>query len=140
MLLSVIMFHTIETYALRTQIHNLDTLTNYLLTHKAKRIILTTYNSLYWQTDNTPYITASSTKTSFQTLALSRDLIRTYNEYAELEYGDTVRIYIKDCLLEDTMNKRYGNCGDLWTDSYVEAIKFGRKEAYIIYKKKGELR
>ena len=138
-LLSMIMFHARETYALRTQISNLDTLYNYLLTHEAKRIILTAYNSHYWQTDSTPFITASGTRTSFQTLALSRDLIRTYNEHAELEYGDSVRIFIKDCLIEDTMNERYKNYGDLWTDSYVEAIKFGKKEAYIIYKKKGEL-
>lgn len=108
-----------------------------LVQHDSKKIVLTAYNSYKWQTDDTPHITASGAKTSYQTLALSRDLIKAYNEHGIANYGDTVRIVlIKDFIVEDTMNKRYMNYGDIWTHVYEDAIKFGKQGAYIVFKRK----
>lgn len=124
---------------LNAELTKRDKLCAYLLEHESKQIILTAYNSLAWQTNEEPEITASGTKTSYSTLALSRDLIKHYNQQAELNFGDTVRVIIKDALIEDTMNRRYKNRGDMWTDSYTEAKQFGKKSAWIVYKK-GEIR
>lgn len=121
---------------LQNKLDALDDLVEYLLTFESKQIVLTAYNSHRWQTDDSPHETASGTKTSFQTLALSRDLIRSYNQNGITEYGDTVKIVIKQSIVEDTMNRRYVNRGDVWTDSYTEARKFGKQKAYLIYKNK----
>ena len=128
-------YYTDEVEELSIKLDESNKLCEYLLSHEAKRIVLTAYNSHIWQTDDTPDITASGTKTSYSTLALSRDLIKAYNDKADLGFGDSVRIFIKEARIEDTMNRRYKNRGDIWTDNYTQARKFGKKDAWIIYRK-----
>jgi len=128
-------YYTDEIEELTIKLDENNKLCEYLLSHEARRIVLTAYNSHVWQTDDTPDITASGTKTSYSTLALSRDLIKAYNDKADLDFGDSVRIFIKNARVEDTMNRRYKNRGDMWTDSYAQARMFGKRDAWIIYKK-----
>lgn len=102
-------------------------------------LILTAYNSHVNQTDNTPHITASGRRTSFQTLALSRDFIFKYNhpDNAGFNYGDTVDVFLhKTMIVEDTMNPRYTKHGDIWTKSKAEAKRFSRREGLLIRRKR----
>jgi 3D (Asp-Asp-Asp) domain-containing protein len=102
-------------------------------------MVFTAYNSHVNQTDHQPRLTASGRKTSYQTLALSRDFITKYNypDNYGFNYGDTVEIYFrKDIIIEDTMNKRYCKRGDIWTESKLEAIKFGRHLGLLVRRKK----
>jgi len=102
-------------------------------------LILTAYNSHINQTDHTPRITASGRKTSYQTIALSRDFIQRYNypDCKGLNYGDTVTIIMrKQFIVEDTMNQRYTNRGDIWTESKKEALRFGKNKGLLVINKK----
>ena len=106
--------------------------------YKVTEVIFTAYTSHIWQTDDTPDITASGSRVSFQTLALSRDLIKTYNENGIVDYGDTVIVVlIKPMIVEDTMNKRFRNRGDIWTANFEEAVKFGITKGFLLYRGNG---
>jgi len=102
-----------------------------------RELLLTAYNSHVNQTDDTPHITASGAKTSYQTIALSRDLIRHYNNpnTEGFNYGDTVLVIMsKKFIIEDTMHRRHKNRGDIWTCDYDEAIRFGINDGLLVYK------
>jgi len=102
-------------------------------------LVFSAYNSQLNQTQGDPNLTASGTKTSFQTLALSRDLISNYNQPDDnlFNYGDTVTvIFSKKMIVEDTMNKRYVKRGDIWTLNENEAKIFGLQNGILIKKKK----
>lgn len=119
-------------------IDSLENTIEYLTTNECQKIILTAYTSHHSQTDDTPDITASGSRTSFQTLALSQDLISHYNRLDTLgiHFGDTVKVVIvKDCIVEDIMNLRFTNRADIWTVDYDDAIEFGVNEAFLIYEK-----
>ena len=110
--------------------------------YEAKKVVLTAYNSLKNQTDDTPFITASGSRTSFKTLALTQDLVTNYLSDDDslidgISFGDTVHIVIvKSFIVEDVKNKRYLQGGDIWTKNYADAMKFGVRDGYLIYKKK----
>ena len=111
-----------------------DSLCAYLQAHESKEILLTSFNSHKHQTDGSPFITASGSRVSFQTLALSQDLIGEY-----IEFGDTVQIIlIKNFIAEDIMNKRFKNRADAWSDNYENSKEFGIKKAFLKFKKKGD--
>jgi len=109
--------------------------------YKIRKILATAYNSTLSQTDKDPFITANGSIADHNTLALSRDLIFAengqmnrmgYNPEGIFCFGDTVYvIYVKPVVIKDTMNKRYFNRGDLWTDDYGIARKWGIREVYI---------
>ncbi|MBL7136305.1 MAG: hypothetical protein ISS81_06920 [Candidatus Marinimicrobia bacterium] len=109
--------------------------------YKIRKILATAYNSTPAQTDNDPFITANGSIADHNTLALSRDLIFAengqmnrmgYNPEGIYCFGDTVYvIYVKQLVIKDTMNKRYFNRADLWTDDYGIARKWGIREVYI---------
>lgn len=110
-------------------------LNDYLNENNFYPLILTAYNSHRNQTDEQPHITASGSKTSYQTLALSQDFIRNYNRPGckGLNYGDTVTVVIsKKIIIEDTMNSRYSDRGDIWVDDLKEAKQFGKQEGLLI--------
>jgi len=86
---------------------------------------LTIYHPTAGQCDATPLITASNARIDIEKLrrqeirwmALSRDLLRRWN--GEFHYGDTVMLKAGDpaidglWVINDNMNKRYKNRGDL---------------------------
>ena len=97
------------------EIFNLDTLTIY---HPSKS-----------QCDSDPFVTASNKKINLKKLkegsirwmAISRDMLKRWG--GKLNYGDTVELQAGDSsidgtwIIQDTMNKRYKNRGDLLFDS-----------------------
>lgn len=103
---------------------------------RARSIIAraTAYNSLASQTDSTPHITATGTRTRPGVIALSRDLLKVF------PYG--TRVHIQDLtgkynfknrifIVEDTMNKRKRNSVDIWMYSYRSAIQFGARKVRV---------
>lgn len=96
----------------------------------------TAYNSLAGQTDSTPFITATGTRTRPGVVALSRDLLR------QFPYGS--KIMIEDLsgrgnslfagrvfYVEDTMNARYTGRIDIWMPTRSQAINFGTRTLRI---------
>ncbi|MDO4246129.1 MAG: hypothetical protein Q4C89_08910 [Deinococcus sp.] len=88
----------------------------------------TAYNSLANQTDSTPHITATGTRTRPGVIALSRDLLRVfpYGTRVTLQdlsgrYNFSGRVFV----VEDTMHPRKTNQVDIWMPTYNEAIRFG---------------
>ncbi|MFH1277717.1 MAG: hypothetical protein ABIK65_05000 [Candidatus Eisenbacteria bacterium] len=92
------------------------------------QVVVTGYSSTPEQTDSTPFLTASMTQVRPGVIALSRDLIRTYNPKAPFRYGDRVRVEgIGEFIVEDTMHERYQRRADIWFESVEEAVRWGRK-------------
>ncbi|MPY65662.1 hypothetical protein F8S09_02995 [Deinococcus sp. SDU3-2] len=96
----------------------------------------TAYNSLAAQTDSTPFITATGTRTRPGVVALSRDLLRVF------PYGS--RVTIEDLsgkynhllrgrvfYVEDTMAARKTNSIDIWMATRSQAIQFGARQVRI---------
>lgn len=94
----------------------------------------TAYNSLANQTDSTPHITATGTRTRPGVIALSRDLLRVfpYGTRVTLQdlsgrYNFSGRVFV----VEDTMHPRKTNQVDIWMPTYNEAIRFGTSTVRI---------
>ncbi len=88
-------------------------------------MLLTAYSSSEWETDITPYITASGTLVRPGIVANNLLPMGTKIKIPEL-YGDTVFV------VEDRMNSRKGAYQlDVWLPSYWEAKQFGVKNADI---------
>lgn len=89
------------------------------------------YNSIPNQTDSTPSITATGTRTRPGVLAVSRDILR-----SGLPYGSTVKVVRQQgCGLnvvgrvftvEDTMNRTKYRSADIWMLRRSDSIRFGR--------------
>lgn len=84
----------------------------------------TSYNSLPGQTDSTPDITASGTKTRWGVVAANFLPIGTRIKIPEL-YGDQVFI------VEDRMNARYWKRIDIWMENYQDSKEFGIRNVTI---------
>ena len=94
----------------------------------------TAYNSLANQTDSTPHVTATGTRTRPGVIALSRDLLRTfpYGTRVTLQdlsgrYNFAGRVFV----VEDTMHVRKFNQVDIWMPTYNEAMRFGTSQVRI---------
>ena len=108
---------------------------------------LTVYNPSRTQCDSDPYVTASNKrinmdklrKGSIRWMALSRNLLKRWG--GQLNYGDTIMLHSGDTsidgrwIIQDTMNKRFKNRGDLlfasasrsngmWTNVTISKQKF----------------
>lgn len=96
----------------------------------------TAYNSTPGQTDATPFITATGTRTRPGVIALSRDLLRIF------PYG--TRVMIEDLsgryssmlknrvfIVEDTMAARKTNSVDVWMPTRSEALNWGARQIRI---------
>ncbi|MFW0862751.1 MAG: hypothetical protein ACKKL6_04185 [Candidatus Komeilibacteria bacterium] len=90
-------------------------------------ITVTAYNSLPWQTDDTPCITASGMDICERN---AEDIIAT--NFAYLPYGTRVKFPDlfgdKIFRVEDRMNKRYYQRADIWMKDYADAKAFGRRQ------------
>lgn len=89
----------------------------------------TAYNSIPNQTDSTPTITATGTRTRPGVVAMSRDMLRVfpYGTRVKIEdlsgrYNFSGRVFV----VEDTMHPRKTNQVDIWMPTYREAINFGK--------------
>jgi 3D (Asp-Asp-Asp) domain-containing protein len=104
----------------------------------------TGYNSSVSQTDSTPRVTATGTRTRFGVIALSRDMLRS------IPYGSQVRLEDMGALgsgagrgrfdsmlrgvvfiVEDTMNKRITRTVDVWFHSRSTALRWGKRQVKL---------
>jgi 3D (Asp-Asp-Asp) domain-containing protein len=89
------------------------------------KVIITAYSSTTWQTDDTPFETASGLTVKDGIVANNLLPFGTEIKIPEL-YGDKV------FTVEDRMHSRKGNYHvDIWFPTLEQAQKFGVKEAYI---------
>jgi len=96
------------------------------------KVVATGYSSSIYETDSTPFTTASNTRTRNGILALSRDLLTRYTPGAPFDFGDRVHVTgLGEFVVEDSMNQRWNNRIDIWFPSRLEAIRFGVKEVYL---------
>lgn len=106
----------------------------------------TGYNSLAAQTDATPHVTATGTRTRFGVVAVSRDLLG-----ADVPYGSLIRL--RDLgtyydgrdegryqslldgqglfVVEDTMHARKRQQIDVWFGDYASAVNWGVRQLEI---------
>jgi len=88
-------------------------------------VVATAYSSTPWETDDTPFITASGTYVKKGIIAANFLPFETRVKIPEI-YGD--RIFV----VEDRMHPRNdGHHIDIWFPSYWEALNFGAKTTYI---------
>lgn len=94
----------------------------------------TAYNSFVGQTDSTPTITATGTRTRPGVIALSQDLLRRF------PYGTRVRIEDlsgrmnfgnRVFIVEDTMHPRKRATIDIWMGSRSQAMQWGARSVRI---------
>jgi 3D (Asp-Asp-Asp) domain-containing protein len=83
-------------------------------------IMVTSYNSVPWQTDSTPFITASGTRTRDGVLATNYLPIGTQVRFPDL-YGNKIFI------VEDRMNARYFKRADIWAEDIQFSRNFGAR-------------
>jgi len=92
---------------------------------KKVKVIITGYSSTTWQTDDTPFITASGKCVKDGIIANNMLPFGTRVRIPEL-YGDKIFV------VEDRMNpkKSYYHV-DVWFENYSQAKNFGAKTTYI---------
>ena len=92
-------------------------------------VVVTKYNAVKEQTDDTPTITASNKKIKKGMIALSRDL----EEELGLKFGDKIHLTgMGTFIFEDRMNKKWTRRVDIYEKSIEEAKKFGIKKTELI--------
>lgn len=96
----------------------------------------TAYNSLAGQTDSSPFITATGTRTRPGVVALSRDLLRSFPYGSKIMLEDMSGRYNsmlkgRIFVVEDTMAARKTNSLDIWMSTRSEAIRFGARTLRI---------
>ena len=94
----------------------------------------TAYSSHAAQTDSTPNITATGTRTRPGVIALSRDLLRVFPYGTRVTLQDVSGRYNfgnRVFIVEDTMAARKVGSVDVWMPSYGQAIRFGARQVRI---------
>jgi 3D (Asp-Asp-Asp) domain-containing protein len=100
--------------------------------HRFIPVTVTGYTSCPSQTDDTPEITATLQPTRPGTLALSRDLLRTFTDGAPFDFGDRVLIPgMGIYVVEDTMHSRWRLRADIWFHDSETARRWGRRQVYL---------
>jgi 3D (Asp-Asp-Asp) domain-containing protein len=96
------------------------------------RLLATGYSSRVEETDDTPFITASNTRTRPGVVALSRDMLWRYNRQGPFTFGDAIHISgIGDFIVEDSMNRRWRKRLDIWFPSREAAANFGIRRVTV---------
>ncbi len=101
---------------------------------KTLKVIATAYNSLAYQTDDNPFITAfgDSLKPGLRYIAVSRDLLRLglkHNTLVEVEGLEGTYI------VKDKMHYRWKNKIDIYMGTDVKSAKnWGRRKVKISYR------
>lgn len=89
------------------------------------KMLITGYSSTVWQTDDTPFITASGSDVKDGIVANNGLPFGTEVRIPEL-YGDKVFV------VEDRMNERSGAYHlDIWFSEYDQALNFGAKITHV---------
>lgn len=100
--------------------------------HFSLQLIATGYSSTHIETDDTPFITASNTRTRTGIVAMSRDLLTRYTADAPFAFGDTIHISgLGDFIVEDSMHGRWTRRIDIWFPSRDEAFDFGIRKVVV---------
>lgn len=95
-------------------------------------LVATGYSSSVMETDDTPFITASNTRTRPGVVAMSRDLLTRYNPQAPFSFGDTIHISgLGDFFVEDSMHWRWRRRIDIWFPSRDAAWRFGKRNVTV---------
>lgn len=93
-------------------------------------IYATAYNSLSWQTDSEPCITASGMNICERDI---EDVVVT--NYSYLPFGSKIKMPElfgdREFLVEDRMNERYTQTLDIWMKDYFDAKEFGRQKIKV---------
>lgn len=100
--------------------------------HRFQLIQVTAYTSELGETDDTPDVTATNTTPTPGTLALSRDLLRTFTPGAPFAFGDKVLIPgVGVFEVKDTMHPRWKRKADIWMQSVQDARAWGRRTVFV---------
>lgn len=96
----------------------------------------TAYNSLAAQTDSTPFITATGTRTRPGVVALSRDMLRLFPYGSKIMIEDLSGRYNgllrgRVFSVEDTMAARKTRSLDIWMTTRSQALQFGARQVRI---------
>lgn len=103
-------------------------------------VSVSTYNSIPNQTDSTPFITATGTRTRYGIVAVSRDILAKTGYGAKVKIiqwtggsGCNSRVIPQGTLyaVEDTMARSQYRKIDIWLPSRTQALNFGRCNAVI---------
>ncbi len=90
------------------------------------------YTSRQDQTDADPWTTASGTRPGTGTVALSRDLLRSFTPGAPFEFGDGLLIPgMGVYVVEDAMAPRWTQRADIWFADNQSAQCWGVRDAYV---------
>lgn len=101
-------------------------------TRRFVMVTVTGYTSLTGQTDGSPGLTATRHQTRPGTVALSRDLLRTFTPGAPFDFGDRVLIPgMGIYVVEDTMHPRWDRKADIWFGDLQTALRWGVRTVYI---------
>jgi len=96
------------------------------------QLLATGYSSTVWETDDTPFITASNTRTRTGVVALSRDLLTRYSDQAPFKFGDAIHISgLGEFSVEDSMHGRWRRRVDIWFPSRSDAWEFGKRRVTV---------
>jgi|TARA_Y100000310_G_scaffold207361_1_gene207869 3D (Asp-Asp-Asp) domain-containing protein len=82
---------------------------------------ITGYSSSFDETDDTPFITASGTRTRKGIIACPRNI----------EFGTEIIIDGKRYICEDRLSLKYDNRFDIWFPTKKQAIEFGKQEKIV---------
>ncbi len=100
--------------------------------HRFIRVHITGYTSCPTETNCMPHITASNTLTAPGTIALSRDLLRTFTPGAPFDFGDKILIPgVGIFEVWDTMNARWRKRADIWFEHKEDAREWGIREVFV---------
>lgn len=87
-------------------------------------LTVTAYSSSVDETDSTPFVTASGTKTRDGVIASNLFPFGTQVKIPDI-FGD--RVFV----VEDRMHSRFADRIDVWMPSKSEAVRFGKRETHI---------
>lgn len=93
--------------------------------YRLHTVTITAYSSSVDETDSTPFITASNTRTRDGVVAANFLPFGTKVKIPEL-FGDKVFV------VEDRMHRRFSDRLDIWFPSKGEAKQFGKRKAQIV--------
>jgi 3D (Asp-Asp-Asp) domain-containing protein len=100
--------------------------------HLFQLIQVTAYTSRTSETDTSPSVTATNTTPKSGTIALSRDLLRTFTSGAPFDFGDKLLIPgVGVFEAHDTMHPRWKAKADIWFASPQKARAWGRRTVYV---------
>jgi 3D (Asp-Asp-Asp) domain-containing protein len=100
--------------------------------HLFQSIQVTAYTSQPSETDSSPDLTASNTAPRPGTIALSRDLLRTFTPGAPFDFGDKLLIPgVGVFEAHDTMHPRWKGKADIWFASREKARAWGHRTVFV---------